>query len=66
MSIHGHMTIKTPTGGWSPTRPMDRGRRFVLAVTWLTGLFMTPPAWRRCWPQLVRRRRLPPTHPLRA
>jgi len=41
MSIHGHMTIKTPTGGWSPTRPMDRGRGLVLAVTWLTGLFMT-------------------------
>src|SRR5215204_3996654 len=41
MSIHGDMTIKNPTGGWSPARSTDRGRRFVLTVTWLTGLFMT-------------------------
>jgi PPOX class probable F420-dependent enzyme len=41
MSTHGHTTIKNPPGGWSPTLPMDRGRRFVLAVTLLAGLFMT-------------------------
>jgi PPOX class probable F420-dependent enzyme len=41
MSPHGHTTISNPTGGWSPTLPMDRGRRFVLTVTLLAGLFMT-------------------------
>src|SRR5512132_753245 len=41
MSPHGHTTIKNPTSKWSPPRPMDRGRRFVLAVTLLAGLFMT-------------------------
>jgi PPOX class probable F420-dependent enzyme len=41
MSTHSHTTIKNPTGGWSPARPTDRGRRFVLAVTGLAGLFMT-------------------------
>jgi hypothetical protein len=41
MSTHSHTTIKNPTGGWSPARPMDRGRRFVLTVTLLAGLFMT-------------------------
>jgi PPOX class probable F420-dependent enzyme len=41
MSPHGHTTIKNPTGGWSPTRPTDRGRRFVLTVILLAGLFMT-------------------------
>jgi PPOX class probable F420-dependent enzyme len=41
MSTHGHTTITNPTGGCSPARPMDRGRRFVLAVTLLAGLFMT-------------------------
>jgi PPOX class probable F420-dependent enzyme len=41
MSTHGHTTIRNPTSKWSPPRPMDRGRRFVLAVTLLTGLFMT-------------------------
>jgi PPOX class probable F420-dependent enzyme len=34
-------TINSPTGGWSPALPMDRGHRFVLAVTLLAGLFMT-------------------------
>jgi hypothetical protein len=37
MSTHGHTTISHPTGGWSPARPVDRGRRFVLAVTLLAG-----------------------------
>ena len=41
MSTHGHTTIKNPTGEWSPALPMDRSRRFVLAVTLLAGLFMT-------------------------
>ena len=41
MSTHGHTTTSHPTGEWSPTRPTDRGRRFVLAVTLLAGLFMT-------------------------
>jgi hypothetical protein len=41
MSPHSHTTIQNPTGGWSPARPTDRGRRFVLAVTLLAGLFMT-------------------------
>jgi PPOX class probable F420-dependent enzyme len=41
MSPHGHTTIRNPTGGWSPAPPIDRGRRFVLAVTLLAGLFMT-------------------------
>jgi PPOX class probable F420-dependent enzyme len=41
MSTHGHISINEPTNGWSPTLPMDRGRRFVLAVTLLAGLFMT-------------------------
>jgi PPOX class probable F420-dependent enzyme len=41
MSTYGHTTIKHPTDGWSPAPAMDRGRRFVLAVTLLTGLFMT-------------------------
>ena len=41
MSTRSHTTITNPTGGWSPARPMDRGRRFVLAVTLLAGLFMT-------------------------
>jgi hypothetical protein len=41
MSTHGHSTIRNPTGGWGPTAPTDRGRRFVLAVTLLAGLFMT-------------------------
>jgi PPOX class probable F420-dependent enzyme len=40
MSTHGHTTIR-PTDGWSPARPMGRGRQFVLAVTGLAGLFMT-------------------------
>ena len=44
MSPHGHRTIKDPTGGWSPALAMDRGRRFVLAVTGLAGLFMTAAA----------------------
>ena len=44
MSPHSHRTIRTPTGGWSPTWPMDRGRRVVLAVTGLAGLFMTAAA----------------------
>lgn len=33
MSTHGHTTITNPTGGWSPALAVDRGRRFVLAVT---------------------------------
>jgi PPOX class probable F420-dependent enzyme len=41
MSTHSQTTIRNPTGGWSLARPMDRGRRFVLAVTLLAGLFMT-------------------------
>jgi PPOX class probable F420-dependent enzyme len=41
MSTHGHTTIKNPTSKWSPARPVDRGRRFVVAVTLLAGLFMT-------------------------
>jgi PPOX class probable F420-dependent enzyme len=41
MSTHGHTTTNNPTGGWSPARSTDRGRRFVLAVTLLAGLFMT-------------------------
>src|SRR5215207_3169240 len=41
MSTHSHTTIRNPTGGWSPARSMDRGRRFVLTVTLLAGLFMT-------------------------
>ncbi|HET6751585.1 MAG TPA: PPOX class F420-dependent oxidoreductase, partial [Actinomycetes bacterium] len=41
MSTHSHTTIRNPTGGWSPARSTDRGRRFVLAVTLLAGLFMT-------------------------
>ena len=41
MSTHGHTTIQNPTGGWSPPRPVERGRGFVLAVTGLAGLFMT-------------------------
>jgi PPOX class probable F420-dependent enzyme len=41
MSTHGHTTIKNPTGEWSPARSTDRGRRLVLAVTLLAGLFMT-------------------------
>jgi hypothetical protein len=41
MSTHGHTTISHPTGEWSPARSTDRGRRFVLAVTLLAGLFMT-------------------------
>jgi PPOX class probable F420-dependent enzyme len=41
MSTHSHTTIKNPTGGWSPARSTDRGRRFVLTVTLLAGLFMT-------------------------
>ena len=41
MSTHGHTTISNPTGGWPPAPPIDRGRRFVLAVTLLAGLFMT-------------------------
>jgi hypothetical protein len=41
MSTHSHTTIRNPTGGWSPALPMDRGRRFVLTVTLLAGLFMT-------------------------
>ena len=41
MSTHSQTTIRNPTGGWPLARPMDRGRRFVLAVTLLAGLFMT-------------------------
>jgi PPOX class probable F420-dependent enzyme len=41
MSTQRHTTIRNPTGEWSPARPMDQGRRFVLAVTLLAGLFMT-------------------------
>jgi hypothetical protein len=41
MSTHSHTTIRNPTGGWSPAPAMDRGRRYVLAVTLLAGLFMT-------------------------
>jgi PPOX class probable F420-dependent enzyme len=41
MSTHGNTTIGNPTDGWSPPPAMDRGRRFVLAVTLLAGLFMT-------------------------
>jgi PPOX class probable F420-dependent enzyme len=41
MSTHDHTTISNPTSGWSPAVPTDRGRRFVLAVTLLAGLFMT-------------------------
>src|SRR5215207_1442300 len=41
MSTHSDTTIKNPTGGWSPARSTDRGRRFVLTVTLLAGLFMT-------------------------
>jgi PPOX class probable F420-dependent enzyme len=41
MSAPWQTTIRNPTGGWSPARPMDPGRRFVLAVTLLAGLFMT-------------------------
>src|SRR5829696_4383377 len=44
MSTHGHTTIGNPTSKWSPPRPMDRGRRVVLAVTGLAGLFMTAAA----------------------
>ena len=67
MSPHSHRTIRTPTGGWSPTWPMDRGRRVVLAVTGLAGLFMTAAGVAALLaPQLVRRhRRLPPPHPRR-
>jgi PPOX class probable F420-dependent enzyme len=39
MSTHGHTTIGNPTS--RPALAMDRGRRFVLAVTLLAGLFMT-------------------------
>jgi PPOX class probable F420-dependent enzyme len=41
MSTHGPTTINKPTGGWSPARPMDRGRRVVLAMTGLAALVMT-------------------------
>src|SRR5919106_6807797 len=41
MSTHSHTTIRNPTGGWSPTRSTDRGRRLVVAVTLVAGLFMT-------------------------
>jgi hypothetical protein len=41
MSTHGHTASRNPTGGWSPARPMDRGRRVVLTVTGLAGLVMT-------------------------
>jgi hypothetical protein len=41
MSTPRHTTISHPTGTWSPARPTDRGRRLVLAVTLLAGLFMT-------------------------
>src|SRR5215216_6041681 len=41
MSTHSQTTIKNPPGGWSLVRSMDRGRRFVLAVTMLAGLSMT-------------------------
>src|SRR4029453_4121130 len=41
MSTHSHTTIRNPTGEWSPARSTDPGRRFVLAVTLLAGLFMT-------------------------
>jgi PPOX class probable F420-dependent enzyme len=44
MSTHSHTTIKNPTSKWSPPRPTDRGRRFVLTVTGLAGLFMTAAA----------------------
>src|SRR5215203_1238846 len=39
MTTHGHPTIQNPTS--RPALAMDRGRRFVLAVTGLAGLFMT-------------------------
>jgi PPOX class probable F420-dependent enzyme len=39
MSTHSHTTIQNPTN--RPALAMDRGRRFVLAVTLLAGLFMT-------------------------
>ena len=39
MSPHGHTAIRNPTSG--PALAMDRGRRFVLAVTLVAGLFMT-------------------------
>jgi hypothetical protein len=26
MNIHGNTTSRNPTSGWSPARPMDRGR----------------------------------------
>jgi PPOX class probable F420-dependent enzyme len=41
MSTHGHTTITNPTGRWPPAVAVDRGRRVVLAVTLLAGLFMT-------------------------
>jgi len=41
MSTHSQTTIRNPTGGWLLARPMDWGRRFVLAVTLVAGLFMT-------------------------
>jgi hypothetical protein len=76
MTPHGHTTIKNPTGEWSPALPMDRSRRFVLAVTLLAGLFMTTvgvaalvaPSWFAdtagfpTHPLRPRRRRLPTRH----
>jgi PPOX class probable F420-dependent enzyme len=41
MSTDSHTTIRKPTSGWSPAVPTVWGRRFVLAVTLLAGLFMT-------------------------
>ena len=41
MSAHGHTATTNPASGWSPGRPTDQGRRFVLAVLLLAGLFMT-------------------------
>jgi PPOX class probable F420-dependent enzyme len=67
MSTHSDTTIKNPTGGWSPVRSMDRGRRFVLTVTLVAGLFMTAAGVVALLaPGVVRRRRrLPPPSPLR-
>jgi PPOX class probable F420-dependent enzyme len=41
MSTHGHTAAMNPASGWPPGRPTDQGRRFVLAVLLLAGLFMT-------------------------
>jgi PPOX class probable F420-dependent enzyme len=49
MSTHGHTTISDPTGRLAPAAPTDWGRRFVLAVTLLAGLFMTAAGVAALW-----------------